>query len=625
MKFKFLNCLPAKISAILLSYLMVVVLVLSVVSIAIMGYMNFYFETKQDIKNEILGGLAQNEIYNTARKWAKGMDLEKYYANKNIYYTISTAYGGVLETNYNGEKYIVASETEETFEYEQYMYGHTDSSVQPINIKIYVSESMKKIDTFSVVNRLIEIGYKLRYWFIVFTVLSVIAIIVLLCFLYCSAGHKAGCEGVKLNYLDLVPFDIYTAVVAAAVIIMAIFIFNNYWESLELAILLFLAGTVSYFLILGYTMSFATRIKTRTLIKNTLIYKLFKLIGKVLKKCSKAFVYLLRNISFLKKTILVLVIVIAIQFIYFSTYLYYAEALCVGWIFFTLLTVLAVLYIALVLQRIKKGGEKIAAGDLEHKIDTKYMYLDFKDFANSLNNINEGMQNAVNERMKSERFKTELITNVSHDIKTPLTSIINYVDLLKKQEIENQTANEYIEVVSRHSARLKKLVEDLVDASKASTGNLNVNITECDVSVLLSQAIGEFDDRLKQIGINTVLKICTDNVKIKADARHLWRVFDNLLSNICKYSMPQTRVYIDLFKKENKAVITFRNISKYELNLSADELMERFVRGDSSRNTEGSGLGLSIAKSLVELQNGSMMLEIDGDLFKAVLEFDMVD
>ena len=276
------------------------------------------------------------------------------------------------------------------------------------------------------------------------------------------------------------------------------------------------------------------------------------------------------------------------------------------------------------MQRIKQGGERIAKGDLQYEIDTKYMFGDFKEFAESLNNINEGLQTAVNEKMKSERFKTELITNVSHDIKTPLTSIINYVDLIKKEEIENQTAKQYIEVLDRQSGRLKKLVEDLVEASKASSGSLSVELMPCDVAVLLTQTLGEFEDKLNNRGLVPVINAPEQPVKIMADGRHLWRIFDNLMGNICKYAMSGTRVYIDVKNESGKAVITFRNISQNQLNVSAEELMERFVRGDKSRNTDGSGLGLSIAKSLAELQNGSMELTVDGDLFKATVIFDII-
>ena len=312
------------------------------------------------------------------------------------------------------------------------------------------------------------------------------------------------------------------------------------------------------------------------------------------------------------------------QFIIIAIFTYAPVERTLLLILFTVADVAVIISLSILLKRIKEGGEKIAAGDLNYKIDTKYMHGDFKAFANSLNNINEGLSVAINERMKSERFKTELITNVSHDIKTPLTSIINYVDLIKKEEPENENIREYIDVLDRQSSRLKKLIEDLMEASKASTGNLAVNLSVCEAGVLLSQTVGEFDERLKTAGLTPVVSIPETPIKIMADGRHLWRVFDNLMNNICKYSQSGTRVYLDLSERDGKAKITFRNISKYELNITGEELTERFVRGDKSRNTEGSGLGLSIARSLAELQNGSLKIDIDGDLFKVMLTFDTV-
>ena len=228
----------------------------------------------------------------------------------------------------------------------------------------------------------------------------------------------------------------------------------------------------------------------------------------------------------------------------------------------------------------------------------------------------------MDESVKSERFKTELITNVSHDIKTPLTSIINYVDLLRKEELANENAEEYLEVLARQSNRLKKLIEDLMEASKASTGNLAVNLERLEAGVSMTQTVGEFEDKMQANQLELLVEKPEQPVYIMADARHLWRVIDNLMNNICKYAQPGTRVYIDLKERDGRAVITLRNTSKYPLNISAEELMERFVRGDSSRNTEGSGLGLSIARSLMELMGGTFAIFVDGDLFKVVLEFE---
>ena len=252
------------------------------------------------------------------------------------------------------------------------------------------------------------------------------------------------------------------------------------------------------------------------------------------------------------------------------------------------------------------------------------MLSDFKKHAENLNNISKGMSNAIKEKMKSEHFKSELITNVSHDIRTPLTSIINYVDLLDRQNINDATSKEYIEILKKQSARLKKLTEDLIEASKATSGVITVSMEKLNLKEILNQALGEYSTKFTQNDIEPVLNDFDNNIHIYADGRLIWRVMDNMLENICKYSQPGTRAYITVEQQSNRIRICFKNVSKYKLNISADELMERFVRGDSSRTNEGSGLGLSIAKSLTEIMKGVMLLEIEGDLFKACLVFDKV-
>ena len=226
--------------------------------------------------------------------------------------------------------------------------------------------------------------------------------------------------------------------------------------------------------------------------------------------------------------------------------------------------------------------------------------------------------------MKSERMKTELITNVSHDIKTPLTSIINYADLIGKVETDNTTIKEYADVLHRQSEKLKRLIDDLIEASKASTGNIELNMERCDLNVIIPQITGEYNDRLNEMGLSLITKVPEEPVLIMADGRRLWRVFDNLMGNILKYSLPGTRVYITMVRQNGEAIIVFKNTSRDPIDLTPEELTERFVRGDESRNTEGNGLGLSIAKSLVELQGGAISLYADGDLFKVILRFPLI-
>ncbi|MBR1572502.1 MAG: sensor histidine kinase [Lachnospiraceae bacterium] len=271
--------------------------------------------------------------------------------------------------------------------------------------------------------------------------------------------------------------------------------------------------------------------------------------------------------------------------------------------------------------QIKDATQRISEGDLEAEVDTTKMFIDLKEEGEYLKSIKNGLDVAIEQRMKSERFQTELITNVSHDIKTPLTSIINYVDLLGKEKLENAKAKEYLEVLARQSQRLKKLLQDLLDASKASTGNVELHMEQVNAGVLLNQTVGEFQEKLMESGVELNIKVPNEEVRIYADSRYLWRVFDNLMNNICKYSQSGTRAYINLEKTDDRTIITFLNISREPLNISGEELMQRFVRGDSSRNTEGSGLGLSIAQSLTKLMGGEMQLSVEGDLFKVQLLF----
>lgn len=279
-----------------------------------------------------------------------------------------------------------------------------------------------------------------------------------------------------------------------------------------------------------------------------------------------------------------------------------------------------ILYGANCFGRLLEGAKRMRSGDLESKVDDKYLVGCFREFAGELNGLADVAMVAAQNQLKSERMKTELITNVSHDIKTPLTSIINYVDLLEKPHTEEEQ-KAYVEVLSRQSQRLKKLIDDLMEMSKASTGNIQVDIGEIDAVEAVTQALGEFSDKLTAAGLTPVFHQSEENIMLLADGRLLWRAMSNVLSNAVKYALPGTRLYVDVSATQDKAIISVKNISGAQLNISAEELMERFVRGDSSRNTEGSGLGLNIAKSLMELQKGQLQLLVDGDLFKVTLVF----
>jgi signal transduction histidine kinase len=286
------------------------------------------------------------------------------------------------------------------------------------------------------------------------------------------------------------------------------------------------------------------------------------------------------------------------------------------------LVFVALLLILLSQERhIRQAAQEIIQGNMDYKLDTRRLNITWQRLGDSLNRIGDGMEQAVENQMRSERMKTELITNVSHDLKTPLTSMINYVALLKKPDLDEATRAQYLDVVDRQSQKLKKLTEDVVEASKAASGVMQVKLEPLDAGEILEQAVGEHSQRLRQAGIDPVVTVPKKTVSLVADGTLLGRVLENLLTNIAKYAQPGTRAYFDLAQGEEGVVFTVKNVSSAPLNISADELMERFVRGDDSRHSEGSGLGLSIAQSLTKLMGGTLTLVLDGDLFKAEIFF----
>ena len=429
-----------------------------------------------------------------------------------------------------------------------------------------------------------------------------------------------------VGFTERVPFDLFTVLIAiAGTLCCSIAVEFSYVDSILLQLLGYgLICAACVVLCLWWCMSFAVRLKLHTVLKSCICFRVLAWCWRMMKRLWAFAREVFLGMKLLPKATLVIGAILLVEFFW----------LCIcegnggmlfGWFVERLVLVALTVYVLLCMKRLLQAGKEISEGNLDYHVDTQRMRGPLKEHGEQLNRITDGMTRAVNERMKSEHFRTELITNVSHDIKTPLTSIINYVDLLEKEEMENEKAREYLEVLSRQSARLKKLIDDLMEASKASTGNVAVNWERCQLNVLLDQCAGEYAEKLKNANLELVLTKPEEPVVILADGRHMWRVFDNLLSNICKYALAGTRVYLNLEQAQGKAVVTFRNISASQLNISGDELMERFVRGDSSRSTEGSGLGLSIARSLVQLQKGQMDLVVDGDLFKVALKFNIAE
>ena len=269
--------------------------------------------------------------------------------------------------------------------------------------------------------------------------------------------------------------------------------------------------------------------------------------------------------------------------------------------------------------------EKIRDGALSGKIDIEQLHGEEKSLAEAINNIGEGLLHAVDDSTKNERMKADLITNVSHDIKTPLTSIINYVDILKRSNIEDPKIQGYLEILEAKAQRLKTLTEDVVEASKVSSGNINLQLMDVNLVEMMNQTTGEFAEKFEHKNLELIQTLPNEPAIIHVDGRRMWRVLENLYNNAAKYAMPGTRIYADLRTDKDEVIFSLKNVSEYPLNFSADELTERFIRGDISRSTEGSGLGLSIAKSLVQMQGGKLELYLDGDLFKATVRFRKAD
>ena len=431
------------------------------------------------------------------------------------------------------------------------------------------------------------------------------------CFLMASAGHWAGHEGIHLTWLDKIPADVWLIVLLCT--------FFIGWEAFYYGWgrVFFCAALVP--LVLLFLCAFAAQCKAGTVLRSALIARIARFLWRIVRSLFLGLWRIAKSLPLIWKTALAGLILVFIESVLFMQDYY--GTLAAPFLALKLAELLAVLYVALNLRALQKGGEKLANGDFSSPIDTKYLIGDFKRYGQELNDVQSGLEQAVQEQMKAEHLKTELITNVSHDIKTPLTSIVNYVDLLKKEDIPSPEAREYIAVLDRQSHRLKKLTEDLVEASKASSGVLNVDLQPTDVNVLFSQIEGEYQERLAACQLTLVTQPPAPGTVIRADSRLLSRVMDNLVSNICKYALPSTRVYVVSTLSREAVTISFKNVSRDELNISPDELMERFVRGDASRHTEGSGLGLSIARSLVQLQGGRFDLAIDADLFRADITF----
>ena len=493
-------------------------------------------------------------------------------------------------------------------------------------VTVYLTDgALQEAPYWNILRMVAPYSYTL-FWILGIGLIGFVACAVYLCI---SAGRAPYSDKIKAGGLNKLPLDLYGAAVFLAEVLLLNFLVEGFRYTIpDIPALAIPYGatlvTAICVLAEGFLLALVAQCKMKHGYwwRNTLVGRFVRFCGRWTVRGLKA----AKNMLPIVARWVGLILVLAIGALF--SLIFAASAWYGFWIFFwgmwflgfCLLILVVIGYGAWAFGSLLKGAKNMAQGDLDQKIENKYLYGSFGQMAKELNNLADGAKIAAQRQMKSERMKTELITNVSHDIKTPLTSIINYVDLLKSAETEEER-NQYLEVLDRQSQALKKLIEDLMDMSKASSGNVTVELTQIDVAEAVNQALGEFADKLDAVALIPVFRHPDEIVSINADGKHLWRILHNLLSNACKYAMPGTRLYLDLMAMEGKAILAIKNISKEELNMDAETLMERFVRGDASRNTEGNGLGLNIAQSLTQLQKGEMELLVDGDLFKVTLIF----
>lgn len=456
-----------------------------------------------------------------------------------------------------------------------------------------------------------------------------IVLVIILIYLIIAIGYTKNKDEIDLNDLDKVPIEIILLIAFFGIMLIVVCASEGLYyvteEYYNFAINMVLTGYfISYILCAITSVTIIKRIKAKTLIKSSITGRICKWCAKIIKnilsKISKAYKEITSSMNRTGKLlvyIIGIVIVSLLMIMAFSGFGLFID-ICI--------------YIYLIYKFIEKLNcyhsiedhlKKMYEGDNTTKLTPSNFTPEFQDIVKYINDISSGFENAIEEGIKSERMKTELITNVSHDIKTPLTSIINYVDLIKKEDLQDEKVKEYVDILDNKSQRLKKLTEDLVEASKASSGNVKLNFEKINTVELIKQSLGEFEDKFSSRNLEVIMSTSNDEIFINADSRYMYRVIENLFSNISKYALDNSRVYVDITKLNSKARIIIKNISKERLNISADELMQRFVRGDKSRTTEGSGLGISISKSLTEIQKGKFDLQVDGDLFKVELEFDI--
>ncbi len=500
-----------------------------------------------------------------------------------------------------------------------YFQDYIEKNSEPTyRIEYSLAKDLSARDDFYYCDTVYNVQYKFRY--IVFPVefFSIIILIGSVIFLFYGAGHVDDKPGITLSWIDKIPLDIFAFVVLMVWTYASFYIYNhgfpdiaiNFYQqgyyygfakaSIIKYIMVIVGGVIPFLqFTLLFSLSVATRIKYGNWYKNTLIYYIGTIISNLLQIGGYFPTFLLGSFVFW----LIFYFLVQLQlYVLLGIFLFVASY--------------ALFWRAYESVLLKKAIHKFANGETDFSFHTSKLSHFFKVQADDLYKIKDFAEATAKKSIRAEHLQNELITNVSHDIKTPLTSIINYVNLLQSVEDPEQ-AKKYLAVLEKQSKRLQKLTEDLIEASKASTGNITVNIMPNDLHELLEQAVGEYTDRFDACKLEIVTNIPDNARSVMADGRLLWRIFSNLFSNLVKYAQPKTRVYINSVRTiDNNIMISIKNVSREALNISAEELTQRFVRGDESRHSEGSGLGLNIVENLVNLQNGHFNIVIDGDLFR---------
>ena len=578
----------------------------------IKSYVNLNFRAYDKLKDIWIGGekIDSNNIIKNS----------KYFKEINIDYN-----GNVIEKIYVDGKEINNNIISKLIYYNKYsyhtyydryepnnIYAYDYNEKQSISIYIWMPQEIKKGDVVYENLKRVEININRFYLscgsFIMFIILAILCLVSL-------SKNKS-----KINIIEDIVNKIKVWPIEAKVGIGILgwiswnttYIYynaNNYIRRLNLISVIWtsLALLIYYVLIRVIIINY----NERNLFKKNITIKCWNYLSEIMTRSSLIKTFLIMSGLYVISGLLLFVVSAILNI--------FPIGILIG-IILTIIYIVIFIKELIYLDKIIIGSKAASEGKLNCNIEEKGRGH-LRELAHDINNIRDGLRKSIESEIKSENMKTELITNVSHDLKTPLTSIINYIDLLKRENIESETAKDYINILDKKSQRLKVLIDDLFEASKATSGAMELNITKIDIVQLLKQSLGENDERFKNSNLSVKLDIPDTKIFINGDGQRLYRVFENLISNIVKYSLSNTRVYIQMYvDDENKVVIIMRNISAYELDFCANEITNRFKRGDSSRSTEGSGLGLAIAKSIVELHGGKFNIEVDGDLFKSIIK-----